>query len=89
MCLLYARHLALCTINFIFFDYPCFTDMKKEVPKGRLSDSIGWASDFGSGHDLKVCGFEPRVGLCADSMALAAASLSALPLLALSLKINK
>ena len=24
--------------------------------------------DFGSGHDLKVCEFEPRVGLCADSV---------------------
>ena len=22
---------------------------------------------FGSGHDLMVCGFEPRVGLCVDS----------------------
>ena len=30
----------------------------------------GWLSrlrsDFGSGHDLTVCEFEPRVGLCAD-----------------------
>ena len=24
------------------------------------------ATDFGSGHDLTVCEFEPRVGLCAD-----------------------
>ena len=24
-------------------------------------------SDFGLGHDLTVCGFKPRVGLCADS----------------------
>ena len=24
-------------------------------------------SDFGSGHDLTVCEFEPRVGLCAHS----------------------
>ena len=23
--------------------------------------------DFGSGHDLTVCEFEPHVGLCADS----------------------
>ena len=23
-------------------------------------------SDFGSGHDLEVCEFEPRVGVCAD-----------------------
>ena len=25
------------------------------------------SSDFSSGHDLTVCEFEPRVGLCADS----------------------
>ena len=24
------------------------------------------ALDFGSGHDLTVCGFEPQIGLCAD-----------------------
>ena len=34
---------------------------------GRLGGSVGWAADFGSGHDLAVHGFEPRVGLCADS----------------------
>ena len=34
---------------------------------GRLGGSLGRASDFSSGHDLAVCGFEPRVGLCADS----------------------
>ena len=33
---------------------------------GRLGGSVGWASDFGSGHDLAVREFEPRVGLCAD-----------------------
>ena len=33
---------------------------------GCLGGSVGWASDFGSGHDLTVCEFEPRVGLCAD-----------------------
>ena len=33
----------------------------------HLGGSVGWASDFGSGHDLTVRGFEPRVGLCADS----------------------
>ena len=34
---------------------------------GHLGGSVCWASDFGSGHDLTVRGFEPRVGLCADS----------------------
>ena len=67
---------------------------------GHLGGSVGLASDFGSGHDLTVCEFEPRVGLCADTWSLEPASdpvspsLSAPPLLALSLslslsKINK
>ena len=36
------------------------------------------ALDFGSGHDLTVCGFEPLIGLCADSVELAWDSLSPL-----------
>ena len=50
-------------------------------------------SDFGSGHNLAVCGFEPRIRLCADSSEPGARfgfwvslSLSAPPLLMLSLK---
>ena len=45
---------------------------------------------FGSGHDLVVCGFEPRAGLCADSseawglLPVVSPSLSAPPPLALS-----
>ena len=35
--------------------------------QGRLGGSVGWAADLGSGHDLAVREFEPRVGLCADS----------------------
>ena len=34
---------------------------------GRPGGSVSYVSDFGSGHDLPVRGFEPRVGLCADS----------------------
>ena len=34
---------------------------------GHLAGSVGWASDYSSGHDLMVCEFEPRVRLCADS----------------------
>ena len=34
---------------------------------GCLGGSVGEASNFGSGHDLKVREFEPHVGLCADS----------------------
>ena len=34
---------------------------------GRLAGSVGWASDFSSGHDLAVHEFEPHVGLWAGS----------------------
>ena len=34
---------------------------------GRLGGSVGQASDFGSGHDLVVREFKPRIGLCADN----------------------
>ena len=33
---------------------------------GHLGGSVG-SSDFSSGHDLMVYGFEPHVGVCADS----------------------
>ena len=33
--------------------------------EGRLGGSVG--SDFGSGHDLAVCEFEPHMGLAALS----------------------
>ena len=33
---------------------------------GRLGGSVGWVSDFSLGHDLAVCEFEPRIGLCAE-----------------------
>ena len=36
---------------------------KKKRKMGCLDGSIGWVSDFGSGHDLTVCGFKPQVGL--------------------------
>ena len=49
--------------------------------------------DFGSGHDLMVCEFEPHIGLCADSEEPArdslSPSLSALPLLSFSQNTNK
>ena len=37
--------------------------------EGRLGGSADYTSNsrFRSPHDLTVCGFEPRVGLCADS----------------------
>ena len=36
---------------------------KSESASGRLGGSVGRASDVGSGRDLAVRGFEPRVGL--------------------------
>ena len=34
----------------------------------RLGGSISWVSDFGSGHDLRVLGFESHIRVCADSL---------------------
>ena len=34
---------------------------------GHLGGSVSWVSDFSSGHDLRVCGVEPDIGLCAES----------------------
>ena len=67
---------------------------------GHLGGSVGKASDFGSGHGLGICEFEPHVRLCADIQSLepvsdsVSPSLSVPPLLRLSLslsfpKINK
>ena len=61
-----------------------------------MAQSVKHSSlDFGSGLDLTVCDFEPRIGLCADSAEAAwnslSPSLSAPPacVLTLSLKINQ
>ena len=60
---------------------------------GRLGGSIGWASDFGSGHDHMVCEFEPRIRFCADSLEPASESvspsLSAPPQLVLCLSVSQ
>ena len=47
----------------------------KRLIWGRLGDS----ADLGSGHDLPVCGFEPREAVWADSSERGAASDSASP----------
>ena len=39
---------------------------------GCLGGSVSWASDFVSGHDLTVDGFEPRIRLCVHSSELGA-----------------
>ena len=43
----------------------------KKKPWGHLGGSVGEGSgltlDFSSGRDLRVCGFEPCIRLCADS----------------------
>ena len=49
--------------------------------------------DFGSGHDLEVCDFKPRIGLCTDSEEppwdSVSLSLSAPPLLGHTLSVSK
>ena len=39
----------------------------QKISSECLRGSVGWASDFSSGHDLLVCEFESHVGLCAAS----------------------
>ena len=61
---------------------------------GRLGGSVGWASDFGSGHDFRVLEFKPHIRLIAASVEPASdplsPSLSAPPPLMFCLsKINK
>ena len=59
---------------------------------GHLGGSVAYASHFGSGHDLAVWEFEPRVGLAAVSTEPASGplspSLSAPPPLELSLSLK-
>ena len=55
------------TISTLRHNLSLFSNFKKKNFAGRLGGSVGWASDFSSDHDLTVRGFEPRVGLCADS----------------------
>ena len=47
--------------------YPNTDHFKMMDVLGCLGGSVSWVSDFGSGHDLVVHGFEPHIGLCADS----------------------
>ena len=70
------------------------------VPQNADSPGGAWVSqsvkgptlDFGSGHDLTVCEFEPRVGLCdvraGPARGSLGVSLSAPPLIALSLSLS-
>ena len=73
--------------------------IKKERPRGEklsrilreegpLGGSVGYASDFISGHDLRVCEFKPHIGLCAVFRSSAPLSLCPSPAYILS-KINK
>ena len=74
------------------------TKMEKEQPENydkRGTWVAQWVKhDFSSGHDLVVRGFEPHVGLCADSSEPRAISdsvspsISAPPLLALCLSLS-
>ena len=45
----------------------CISHFKTKTFPGCLGGSVSQAADFSSGHNLAVCGFEPRARLCADS----------------------
>ena len=56
--------------TFTHFCVTCFATFPPFIRNcflGRLGGSVGEATNFGSGHDLPVCGFQLRIGLCADS----------------------
>ena len=59
--------LPLCWLNKEESEILREAEAQKKGAWGHLSGSVGWAADFGSGHDLAVREFEPRIGLCADS----------------------
>ena len=54
----------------------CSSPLTAEDTEASLKNVFGWGAwgtqlverpaDFGSGHDLAVCEFEPHIGLCAD-----------------------
>ena len=46
---------------------------------GRLGGSVGWATDFGSGHDLAVREFEPASGSVLTAQSLEPVSDSVSP----------
>ena len=50
-----------------FFGFLKFERLVLKKIQECLGGSVGWASNFGSGHDLMVREFEPHAGLCADS----------------------
>ena len=67
---LYSRWVALLQSSLLRVFLNTFLNLEElsilRTLKGHLGGSVGWASDFGSRHDLMVCEFEPRVRLCAD-----------------------
>ena len=70
--------------------------IKKYKSLGCLTGSVGGRADFGSGHDLAVCEFKPRFGLCAGSSEPAVCfgfcvslSLCSSPACALSLSVSQ
>ena len=46
----------------------------KRTPSGHLGGSVGWASDFGSGHDLTIPEFSPSSGSVLTAQILEPAS---------------
>ena len=60
------RHVYTCVPAARNLRSTAFTVTSKAWHPGAPGGSVGGASDFGSGHDLAVDEFEPRVGPCAD-----------------------
>ena len=51
----------ICILN--VFNYFAFHNEALKFLLGHLGGSVGWASNFGSGHNFTVREFEPPIGL--------------------------
>ena len=76
-------NLRMCLFCPVYYLYT--SGLKPVTLEGRLGASISWASDFVSGHDLRVREFEPCIGPCADIPELGACFGVCVPTLSLSL----
>ena len=64
--------------------------LKKDLPGAWGAQTVKRPTlGFGSGHDLTVLGFEPRIGLCADSAEPAWDSLPTLSLPSPALSVSQ
>ena len=65
-------------LGFLLYS-PFSSSIKKTLVPGYLGGSVGWASDFSSGHDLTAVGLSPTSGSVLTAQSLEPASHSVSP----------